>query len=245
MLTAMHRIAWWRALIAHVLGGVIALAIPIGGVWAWSAFLYAPMFSGPSLSPAAQAGSSLATALRQVRTPGQNEHLIDLLVSQPYWALGMELIADATIAPPEIMVGPMTLGQFVSAPGPEAPAIRAELSAAMLPSGIHRLGHIVVCDAGVNLSNVQSTDLWIAIVWPDPDSGAAFIHPETVVVVLASGTAQDIPLAQFPADLASQNAMRASLGIPEIPDPATVRMWPPGSAYAPNPQPAPPPAPVP
>ena len=33
MLAAFHRIAWWRAAIAHVIGVVLIVGVPIGGLW--------------------------------------------------------------------------------------------------------------------------------------------------------------------------------------------------------------------
>jgi hypothetical protein len=246
MLTVMHRIAWWRATIAHVVGGVIVIGVPIGGM----AYLASnnPWMRVTNTSFHTQAGRELRSLLLGASgQPGTQQpvHTIDLMHGNGPFAMKADLLTSGTIFPFENQVGGMMLQIHIQNPSTARDPIDAELRAAMLPSGVHRVGHIVMCAHGVDLIAPQGPDLWIAIVWPDPDSGAAFIHPETVVVVLASGVAQDIPLAQFPADLAAQNAMRASLGIPEIPDPATVRMWPPGSAYAPNPQPAPPPAPVP
>lgn len=232
MMATMHRIAWWRAALAHGLAGVLVFGVPIGGL-VWLSRSGATFGSQASAAQISARNLQSHLALR-TGPPSQHFHCMDVL-PQPWLPSDLEWLSTETITPMDVFIAGHPLHSFATlSPQVRAP-IEADLRAGMLPSGVHRVGHVVLTYNGVDLSTPQGPDLWIAIVWPDPDDpNAGFASPPTVAVVLASGVVQDYDLASFPAALAQQNADRRALGIPEIEDPATVRMWPPGSAYGPG-----------
>ena len=246
MLTAIHRIAWWRAAIAHTIGMVIALGLPAGGA------AYA-IYGIVNNTQAAMAGAMSSIAAHNLyadlnATPGSTTgpapiHLIDLITAQSGLPYSADNLGDFRITPPEMLIDGKSLMNHLRLPQAELDARNADLRAAMLPSGIHRIGHLVLTYHGIDLANPPTPDLWIAIVWPDPDSGAVFTRSQSAAVIDAYGSATDIDVNRFSVEIQIQNAMRKSLNIPEIPDPATVHMWPPGSAYGPSPAPAPAPVP--
>lgn len=232
MMAAMHRIAWWRAALAHGLAGVVVFGVPIGGLM----WLSNSRWSFGSQASAAQVAAQSLQSHLASRTgpPSQHFHCMDVFPN-PWIPGDLEWLGDETINASTVSIAGHPLHSFATlSPQVRAP-IEADLRAGMLPSGVHRIGHVVLTYNGVDVIAPQGPDLWIAIVWPDPDEpSATFSSPPTVAVVLASGVMQDFDLASFPAALAQQNADRRALGIPEIPDPATVRMWPAGSAYGPG-----------
>ncbi len=248
MLATMHRIAWWRAAIAHVIAGLITLGIPTGLI---GYGIYRGISAMNSLQPSSQAAASSlhSTLMLRAHQPGATgtaplpapttAHILDIVSATPWQVPDLDDLASGTVTSGSVLLDGFTLESHLARSSSERGPIDTDLRAAALPSGIHRLGNVVFTYAGVNIGQPQRPDLWLAIVWPDPDDPAAsFTAPATVSVMLAFGTLQDIPLAQFPRDLAAQNANRKALGLPEIPDPATVHMWPAGSKYAPTAAPA-------
>lgn len=242
MLTAMHRIAWWRAAIAHTIGLIVAVGLPAGG----AAFVIYGMVKNTQVAMAGAMSSIAAHTLYSdlQATPASTTgpapiHLIDLMTAQSGLPFAADNLGEFRITPPEMLIDGKSLTDHLQLTQAELDARNADLRAAMLPSGIHRIGHLVLAYHGIDLGNPPAPNLWIAIVWPDPDSGAVFTRSRRAAVIDAQGTATDIDVNQFPVELSAQNAMRKSLSIPEIPDPATVHMWPPGSAYGPSPTAAP------
>lgn len=92
----------------------------------------------------------------------------------------------------------------------------------------HRLGDFVFTYHGIDLNNADP-GLWLVILSFDPDSfsvgmGQNFVTVQsTFTVGLADGTTSDLPVATFlTINLPGQNALRASFGLPPLPDPSTV-----------------------
>jgi hydrogenase maturation factor len=90
----------------------------------------------------------------------------------------------------------------------------------------HRVGDFVFVHHGINLTEADP-ELWLVISWADPDSqSAGFGVPGmylTIEVGKADGTVETIQSQDFSSELADQNALRASLGLPRLPLPTKVR----------------------
>jgi len=242
MVGAIHSVRWWRAMIAVVLGATIAIGAPVGALTYWIVHTVQQASQWRAASPQRAVGMfQTALALPPLGTP---THIADRIRNLQGYPFDFDSLAEGIIDHPEIRIAGYTLQDFSSLAPAQADPICVDLRAATLPSGIHRIGHLVVCDAGIDANAPQHPDVWLAIVSPDPDSGAALLAPGTInVIVPQDMNPHPIPLAQFPAELAAQNTLRQSLNLPQIPDPATIHMWPPGSQY--GPAPAPPPTPTP
>src|SRR5690606_29646476 len=85
MLTAMHRIAWWRAAIAHTIGLIVAVGLPAGG----AAFVIYGMVKNTQVAMAGAMSSIAAHTLYSdlQATPASTTgpapiHLIDLMTAQ-------------------------------------------------------------------------------------------------------------------------------------------------------------------
>jgi hypothetical protein len=89
----------------------------------------------------------------------------------------------------------------------------------------HRLGDFVFTHHGAVL-NQCDLKLWIVIGAPDPDSDQwsnLANNPATIITVgHADGTVRQFSYMQMPAELASQNQLRAREKLPPLPDPFTV-----------------------
>lgn len=86
----------------------------------------------------------------------------------------------------------------------------------------HRLGDFVFTYHGIDLSNADP-GLWVVILSHDPDSQLFGAGQSTFTVGLADGSTIDLMAGTFLSiDLPQQNALRASFGLPPLPDPSTV-----------------------
>jgi len=114
------------------------------------------------------------------------------------------------------------LGAFQLLP-PNCMLIAAQNAAGALPADViaHRLGDVVFTYHGIDLRNCDG-QLWIAVFCADPaQPNAGPWKSVTSVAVLANGTTLQLPVPPGPA-IRSQNALRASYGLPPLPDPSTV-----------------------
>lgn len=97
-----------------------------------------------------------------------------------------------------------------------------DAAAALPPRTIaHRMGDYVFTYHGLDLQS-PDPDLWLVIRSYDPDCNAPATSTDTLIVGQADGRVVIIKGADFPNALARQNALRASLGLAPLPDPATV-----------------------
>lgn len=85
----------------------------------------------------------------------------------------------------------------------------------------HRVGdYVFVLDALAY--GAANPELWVVLEWWDPaiqhGAGQAQMH-----ILTAGGVIVSVPAARAPGLLGAQNEARAALGLPPIPDPATLR----------------------
>ncbi|MCZ6836732.1 MAG: YIP1 family protein [Planctomycetota bacterium] len=100
----------------------------------------------------------------------------------------------------------------------------ADGAAAAMPEGLtaHRAGEFVFTHHGIDLLNADPM-LWIVILAPIIPSPTNNTLPDTIIVGLADGTTLEFPIEEMMLfRLDDQNALRATLGLPALPDPNLV-----------------------
>jgi hypothetical protein len=132
----------------------------------------------------------------------------------------------------------MTLDTFLAAtPGARLRAVAAEIDATPPGRVAHRFGDYVFTYHGATLGAADPA-LWTMVMTPAPEANV--LGPDTpVVMTAASMMIEEHTLKDLPALLVAQNALRATLGLPPLPDLVTVTHASPGVApTAPAPAPA-------
>ncbi|MCL4740723.1 MAG: hypothetical protein KJZ54_00815 [Phycisphaerales bacterium] len=124
------------------------------------------------------------------------------------------------------------LQTFSLMPQAQARAVAAR-AAQSLPEGVvaHRIGDFVFTHHGFDPTDPNNAALWVVIHSPDPASNTV-LTPNAVG--LANGSALWVPPRQIGTLLQQQNVLRASLGLPPLPDPRTVRADSPAVQSAPE-----------
>jgi len=124
-----------------------------------------------------------------------------------------------------VLVGDGTLDDFASA-APSEQLRQASAAAAALPEDViaHRVGDYVFTYHGATLNECPA-GLWIVIESRDPQAttqtpGSPLAA--SVNVGKADGSVETIPKQGLAQALQAQNLVRASIGLPPLPDPATV-----------------------
>ncbi len=107
----------------------------------------------------------------------------------------------------------------------------AKQVAAAMPEDVvaHRLGRVVFTYHGVDRPTAPR-DLWMAMMLPRPPKPGEATAGRKIVVVSAGGSLFELPEATFAAEVAAQNVLRAGVGLPPLPDPATVTVSTPARA---------------
>jgi hypothetical protein len=115
--------------------------------------------------------------------------------------------------------GALDLVDFAVLPPPEKRALVEEVAAA-LPERVlaHRVGDFVFTYHGLDL-DAAAGGLWVVVLAADPQAGGAARSRGPVVVGLADGSVRAITRSRLAAALARQNELRATEGLPPLPDP--------------------------
>jgi hypothetical protein len=192
-----------------------------------------PGFAGPPGSPGYQTAvinSSLMTyRSQQGRDP---EHAIELaLTRRARMAAGSgspALFCDPSskTTGADVPVGDDTLAGFDNASRATQLSTIGKVVEAV-PEGIvaHRLGDFVFTYHGA--SGSWDPQLWSVVMLADPDVNGPPKGTDLVVIGTADGGVTETTAGELPALLEEQNAYRATLELPPLPDPATVTHgWP-------------------
>lgn len=229
MLMECHRVAAWRALIAGLVAPALAYAGMIG-LWVF--------WFSVALSSVSAARTTLSVAQPLIQT----KSLVNAVVSEraadgsgpPHASALIGSIGPADMIVSEVTgttkadvpVGPITLDRyFVSTPQERQNALQA--ASETLPAGViaHRWGDFVFVYHGIDLRQPDPR-LWLVVFSPDPGASQAVSPMSPLITAIpvgtADGTVNQIPLAQFAQRLAQQNEIRVELGLPPLPDPATI-----------------------
>ncbi len=221
MLIEAHKVGPWRAILAGLVAPLItygAVALCVFWMIAMMKTATVAMAAAAAAQPTAQT-QSLTQAILRAATDGAGPAHASGLIG----AAGASdmLLPGTGTTKADIPVGMMSLERYFTSP-PEVRAAALQAAADVMPPGViaHRWGDFVFTYHGIDLQE-RDGRLWIVIASPNPGSRA--LVPQTAVTVgKADGTTTQIPVGQFPAMLSAQNELRVELGLPPLPDPATV-----------------------
>ena len=135
---------------------------------------------------------------------------------------GSLIAADFATTQESIPVGDGSLLDFQLF-GPNRQQEIAAQMAEALPDNViaHRVGDFVFTYHGIDLSAAPG-GLWIVVLSPDPDSNPADAAGTMLVRGFDNGSTIPLPRGSLPIVLETQNELRATFGLPPLPDPATV-----------------------
>ena len=223
MLREGQRVSWWRAFAAGLGPPVVVVAGVVGFfIWAMTT-AFGPVFAGGGMVGTQSETQMVTTALvASMRANGPPGHALDLIADGSLAPMDLVLANTATI-PNDGVVAGTDLAALASASWQEQQQAARDAAAA-LPAGVvaHRLGDFVFTYHGVDVNDAAQSDVWVVIASPDPNVNPASTGSAMYWVGLASGAVMPIFHSEEGVMLSVQNSLRASLGVPEIPDPATV-----------------------
>lgn len=200
------------------------------------------MPAGGSLrTPAVTATAQSQRVLSAIRTYARRNnnqgprHAIELIDLDDIEASDL-LIPSSITTLTDVPVGRSRLDLFETLP-PDERKIVIQQAIDALPVGTvaHRLGDYVFTYHGIDFGNAKP-NLWLLIEWPDPAVNRAVSPADLVTIHQADGTVFSIPSAAFKGMLQQQNILRKHLGLPPLPDPATITHAKPAVAPAEQPE---------
>ncbi|MBP7936512.1 MAG: hypothetical protein KA354_17875 [Phycisphaerae bacterium] len=221
-----QRVHGGRAVFA-VLGPLVGCALLFAGS---AAALIALAKTGtslplPTVTPLTQADTSKVTQA-VIRYMGRHngrrpDHAI-LLVTQGDLLVSDFINCDSATTLGNIPLAGTNLDYFNFA-RPNERIQLAKRAVADLPMGTvaHRLGDFVFTCTGVNLP-ISDNRLWVVVQIVDPVANAGQPPPSHLICGMTDGTTKTTPVADFLADLKTQNSVRAEHGLPPLPDLRTI-----------------------
>jgi len=245
MLKTTQQVHAFRAFLA-------AFALPVLVVGALVLWFFVAVYSvGSSVNvarAAATAAISESAATQQVLTAlithadahagAGPAHAVELVHGNNLSAYTLALNNDIST----VHIGNTTMDRFMLMPKAQEDALVAA-AVARLPADViaHRLGDFVFTYHGINFTRADP-GLWVVVASPDPDnfSPNTIVLPAAVTIGTAGRQINTVPRSAFPAALAAQNKLRASLGLPPLPNPATITSAAPALPGAPGLPPDPP-----
>jgi len=243
MLATAQKVSGLRAACAAVLPPLLVTA----AIVAWITLVFIPRVSRTiasipayiAIAQAPVATGKVGAALRSYAAANNGSappHSIALLADK-YVFLPDVYLSGSPATPAEGTVAGIDV-TFISSASPSERTTAVRRAAALLPPGTvaHRLGDMVFVYHGIDISPASTADpgLWLVICSPSPAASpppappspqsqpGTAVAPTVSVGTLGNGMAS-IPVTNWPAALAQQNALRAAAGLPPIPDPATVK----------------------
>ena len=159
------------------------------------------------------------------------DHVIELLTNNPRtvgaWAgvgSGIKPFCqpDTKTTPKDIALADTTLKGFLAA----SSSAQFKAAAAMLeglPANViaHRFGDFVLTYHGASL-NPQDPQLWVVAMIPDRAVNGTPASRDPIFIGHGDCEITQITFKELPAQLTQQNAYRASIGLPALPDLTTV-----------------------
>lgn len=138
------------------------------------------------------------------------------------------IIADSDTSMKDVPVADTTLDRYGRLTDEERrAATRAAVDALPPDTVAHRLGDFVFTYHGIDFNNLKGRqppepELWIVVLWPDPDVNQPPSSTAQVIVGRADGATTMLPVNSFDIFLQLQNDERAKLGLPPLPHPSKV-----------------------
>jgi hypothetical protein len=235
MLRRGQRVHGGRAATAVVLLPGLLVAGQLA-LYVWSVLFMTGMGSsaGPwSLDPSSTSYHTSVVNFSVVSYGQQNSgvgpaHALELVLADSAasfnWNLTAPLVCDPSTRTTanDVPVGDGTLADFDQASRADQLRIVSGAIEA-LPSGVvaHRLGDFVFTYHGANLS-AYNEYLWTTVMLPDPDVNGPADRRDLVVIGTAEYDTIETTVRDLRALLVQQNRLRASLGLPPLPDLTTV-----------------------
>lgn len=119
-----------------------------------------------------------------------------------------------------VRIGSMSIDQFVSSDEPtQDAAVRSAMTLIPENAVACRVGDTVFVYYGIDLATADP-ELWTVIGADEPGTNAS--SNRHIWVGKVDGSIDRLAAADFRAELAEQNALRAQAGLPPIPDPQTI-----------------------
>lgn len=225
-----------RATFAVIATPVSAVVLVIGGYIVTMYVFFSTMAAGGPFGPewASMANSetqiltdSVAACVERNGKPPA--HALQLVADGDAAAWDM-VSADTMTYPEDVPIGGTNLERFEYF-NPRRQQELALDAAKALPEDVvaHRLGDFVFVYHGIDFAK-DDGGLWVVIFWPEQRGGGPGFGSGICCVGMVDGTVRSFPIATMPAELAAQNALRASCGLPPLPDPSTVTHQQPAAA---------------
>jgi hypothetical protein len=223
------------ALAAGALPGLIVL-LPVAGYLALTAFstMWSVNMAGPwDLNPGAPSyATSVVTygvaSYGMKRNGSSPLHGIEITLDADLAAFSSNLAGPLFCDPStqtkaeDVPLGDGTLADFLQA----GRARQLEIAVSVLqdqdPAVVaHRVGDFVFTSHGA-LTYAWDAELWLVVMLPDPDANGPPGPNDRVFIGTAQFNVIETWFSDLPALLKAQNAHRAGLGLPALPDLATV-----------------------
>jgi hypothetical protein len=221
-----------RATLAVIATPAAAVVLAVGGYIAWMYFVFSMMAAmgpyGPGWPGMVDYETQFVTdalAACVQRQGAPPAHAVELVVDGDVAAWDL-VSANSGTFPANVAVGGTDLERLESL----SQRRRAEVASnavSALPEDViaHRLGDFVFVYHGIDFA-MDDGGLWVVILWPERGAAGSGMGPgmgpNLCAVGMVDGTVRSFPMAAMPAELAAQNTLRASCGLPPLPDPATV-----------------------
>jgi len=236
MLVSVHRVSGWRAHLAVFVPPLVVVA-------SLAALLFVsiiPSFTTAFRTASQQRATLAGTLSLMSASNGLRQYALNNKDDEP--SHGMELLASKSLMLTDLYepgslarsqsekVGGVAVADVPGLPAKKLQEAIASAVASLDASGVHRLGDMVFVYRGVSKTRSGNPDpgLW-TLVWAplNPPPGST-----TVSVFAAMGPIK-IPIADWQASLAAQNALRIAEGLPAIPDPFSIGLPPAPAAPTP------------
>jgi hypothetical protein len=234
MLKEAQKVHGARAAIATLTWPVFSVLAMYVGLYVLMIYLMMGSFGGGAMgawTPQAQATMSLSMSLANYAAQNGGagpQHPVELLVGSAtptMWGGNVAFCDPSTqTKPKDVPLGSGTLQDFLDGgASAQFKSIAAVLDSTPSNLVAIRVGDFVFTYFGsTSLGYSGDPNLWTVVMVPDPDVNGAPLAGTNVFISTGFNNVQQITHAQLAAELATQNAHRATLGLPPLPDPATV-----------------------
>lgn len=215
-----QRVSGWKASISVLLLPVLSF-LSIAGFYVWA-------FTSVMSQTSALGGQAEAAQITRSLRDYADDHEGQLPAHAAHLIADGYLKADAFVMPntntrlEDVNIAGVTLAQF-ELWSSATQGVTAAKAAADLPEGTiaHRLGDFVFTYHGIDPYTTHPR-LWLVVTSPDPDTNAPPGPSPFHVVGRADGNYVHVTSATMTSPPKQQNWVRASKGLPPLPDPATV-----------------------
>lgn len=225
---------WVLPLCAALLFGGTALM-----AWWASSASRGPGFAA---TPGTMAIETVGSSLTDWSLPGGPGHAAELMLSgdlDAYWPAAATWSSPfcqpgTKTTPASIPLGGTTIERVLAMSRREQMALIESVREAA-PGNLvaHRLGDFVFTYHGAMIDS-DDVEVWLVVMLPDPDANGPPAPDDPVQIFAADYGVREIAYAELAAELKDQNDYRGDLGLPPLPDPATVTHAKPAVAAPPS-----------